>query len=245
MEKIVEKIVEMIEGKPMTTSVIVAKKFGREHRDVLRAIVNLDCSDDFRLRNFTQSSYVNKQNREMPMYLMTRDGFTFLCMGFTGDKAAKWKEAYIKAFNMMEDRLTQQNEALEWKQARLQGKAARKSVTDAIQRFVDYATNQGSKNASRYYSNITKMEYAALDLISQRETVPSNFRDTLDALDLAFLTTAEYIAKAAIEQGMTAGMDYKDIYTLAKQHVMRFADTVRITRIGETRINHPDLPKLK
>ena len=146
---------------------------------------------------------------------------------------------------MMEDRLTQQNEALEWKQARLQGKAARKSVTDAIQRFVDYANNQGSKNASRYYSNITKMEYAALDLISQRETVPSNFRDTLDALDLAFLTTAEYIAKAAIEQGMVAGMDYKDIYTLAKQHVMRFADTVRITRIGETRINHPDLPKLK
>lgn len=240
-----EKIVEMIEGKPMTTSIIVAKKFGREHRDVLRAIANLDCSDDFRERNFARTDYKSVQGHSKPMYRMTRDGFTFLCMGFTGDKAAKWKEAYIKAFNMMEDRLTQQNEALEWKQARLQGKAARKSVTDAIQRFVEYANNQGSKNAARYYSNITKMEYAALDLISQRETVPSNFRDTLDALDLAFLTTAEYIAKAAIEQGMTAGMDYKDIYTLAKQHVMRFADTVRITRIGETRINHPDLPKLK
>lgn len=240
-----EKIVEMIEGKPMTTSIIVAKKFGREHRTVLRSIETLDCSDEFRAHNFVRTDYKSVQGHNKPMYRMTRDGFTFLCMGFTGDKAAKWKEAYIKAFNMMEDRLTQQNEALEWKQARLQGKAARKSVTDAIQRFVDYATNQGSKNASRYYSNITKMEYAALDLISQRETVPSNFRDTLDALDLAFLTTAEYIAKAAIEQGMTAGMDYKDIYTLAKQHVMRFADTVRITRIGETRINHPDLPKLK
>ena len=240
-----EKIVEMIEGKPMTTSVIVAKKFGREHRDVLRAIVNLDCSDDFRERNFARTTYKSLQGHDKPMYLMTRDGFTFLCMGFTGDKAAKWKEAYIKAFNMMEDRLTQQNEALEWKQARLQGKAARKSVTDTIQRFVKYAHDQGSGNATRYYVNITKMEYAALDLISQREPVPSNFRDTLDALDLAFLTTAEYIAKAAIEQGMAAGMDYKDIYTLAKQHVMRFADTVRITRIGETRINHPDLPKLK
>ena len=240
-----EKIVEMIEGKPMTTSVIVAKKFGREHRNVMQSIDNLDCSAEFRELNFQRTTYKSVQGHDKPMSLMTRDGFTFLCMGFTGDKAAKWKEAYIKAFNMMEDRLTKQNEALEWKQARLQGKAARKSVTDAIQRFVDYANNQGSKNALRYYSNITKMEYAALDLISQRETVPSNFRDTLDALDLAFLTTAEYIAKAAIEQGMAAGMDYNDIYTLAKQHVMRFADTVRITRIGETRINHPDLPKLK
>ena len=240
-----EKIVEMIEGKPMTTSIIVAKKFGREHRTVLRSIETLDCSDEFRAHNFVRTDYKSVQGHSKPMYLMTRDGFTFLCMGFTGDKAAKWKESYIKAFNMMEDRLTKQNEALEWKQARLQGKAARKSVTDAIQRFVEYATNQGSKNATRYYSNITKMEYAALDLISQREPVPSNFRDTLDALDLAFLTTAEYIAKAAIEQGMAAGMDYKDIYTLAKQHVMRFADTVRITRIGETRINHPYLPKLK
>lgn len=238
-----DKIVEMIEGKPMTTSIIVAKKFEREHRDVLRAIANLDCSDDFRERNFARTVYKSVQGHDKPMYLMTRDGFTFLCMGFTGEKAAKWKEAYISAFNKMEAALLREADKLEWKQARLQGKAARKSVTDAIQRFVEYATNQGSKNASRYYSNITRMEYAALDLISQRETVPSNFRDTLDALDLSFLTTAEYVAKAAIDFGMSHGMAYQDIYSLAKQKVMAFADTVRITRIGEKRIIHPDLPK--
>ena len=239
-----DKIVEMIEGKPMTTSVIVAKKFGREHRNVLRDIENLDCSDEFRALNFERTTYKSVQGHDKPMYLMTRDGFSFLCMGFTGEKAAKWKEAYISAFNKMEAVLLRETDKLEWKQARLQGKAARKSVTDAIQRFVEYATKQGSKNASRYYSNLTRMEYAALDIISQREPIPSNFRDTLDALDLAFLTTAEYIAKAAIDQGMAAGMDYKDIYTLAKQHVMRFADTVRITKIGEKRLNHHDLPKL-
>ena len=77
----------------------MAEVFGIPHDEILRRIRNLDCSQEFRLRNFAESSYTNSQNREMPMHEMTRDGFSFLVMGFTGAKAAQFKEAYIEASN--------------------------------------------------------------------------------------------------------------------------------------------------
>ncbi|MEY4593576.1 MAG: hypothetical protein RIR18_2471, partial [Pseudomonadota bacterium] len=84
------------------TSIDISNRFGKQHKDVLRAIENLDCSLEFGQRNFAPSSYNNSQNKAQPMYEITRDGFTFLCMGFTGPQAALWKERYITAFNEME-----------------------------------------------------------------------------------------------------------------------------------------------
>ena len=91
-----------------TNSVLVAKVFNKEHGKVMRDIANLKCSNDFRAANFGLSSYVNEQNKEFPMYEMTKDGFTFLVMGYTGQKAAEFKEAYINAFNTMEAELKSQ-----------------------------------------------------------------------------------------------------------------------------------------
>ena len=91
-----------------TNSVLVAKVFNKEHGKVMRDIANLKCSNDFRVANFGLSSYVNEQNKEFPMYEMTKDGFTFLVMGYTGQKAAEFKEAYINAFNTMETELKSQ-----------------------------------------------------------------------------------------------------------------------------------------
>ncbi len=96
---------EIIEGHVTTTSNQVAEHFNKAHNLVLRAIRNLECSEDFRLRNFAQSSYRNEQGKEQPCYRLTRDGFVFLAMGFTGKDAAQWKEAYITAFNKMEQEL--------------------------------------------------------------------------------------------------------------------------------------------
>lgn len=81
----------------------VAQFFEKEHRSVLRDIRELDCSDEFRLHNFVQSSYKNEQGKKQPCYCMTRDGFVFLAMGYRGKKAAQFKELYIKRFNEMEE----------------------------------------------------------------------------------------------------------------------------------------------
>ncbi len=96
-------LIKRKEGELMTTSKIIAEVFGKAHRKVLRDIDVLDCSDEFREANFGLSSYTSPQNKNIKCFDITRDGFAFLCMGFTGKKAAEWKEKYIKAFNEMEN----------------------------------------------------------------------------------------------------------------------------------------------
>jgi len=95
-----------------TTSRKVAEVFKKQHDDVLKSIKKIECSDEFRLGNFSESSYTNQQNKVQPMYELTRDGLTFLCMGYTGKKAAKFKEMYIAEFNRMEQHIKDQQQAI-------------------------------------------------------------------------------------------------------------------------------------
>lgn len=97
-----KELVQVIDGKVVVTSVDIAKRFGKIHRNVMRDIRNLECSEEFRLLNFEQSSYITSQNKVLQCYQVTRDGFSILAMGFTGVDAMKFKEAYIIAFNAME-----------------------------------------------------------------------------------------------------------------------------------------------
>lgn len=88
-------------NRVVTDSLTVSEAFNKEHRNVLKDIRELGCTADFRRLNFEQSSYVNKQNKEMPKYLITEKGFTLLVMGYTGEKAMEFKERYIEEFETM------------------------------------------------------------------------------------------------------------------------------------------------
>lgn len=225
-------LVKVVNGMPVVISKVVAEHFGKTHRHVLESIRSeLKTAGDFGESNFRLSSYVSEQNKVLPCYEMTRDGFSLLAMSFSGQKAQQWKIKYIQAFNAMEQALKKDSDKLEWKQARIQSKEVRRNVTDTIKEFVDYATSQGSGSASKYYMNITKMEYAALELIQSKEKVPSGFRDTLDLLDLCFLQAAEQVCRAAIKEGMERKFPYKEIYLLAKERVTKYAETVTFARI--------------
>lgn len=105
-----ENLVSVNNGKIVTTSLQVAEVFNKLHRHVLRDIRNLECSSNFQESNFGLSFYhsklLNGGYKKQPMYYITRDGFTFLAMGFTGKIAARFKEAYINAFNEMERKLS-------------------------------------------------------------------------------------------------------------------------------------------
>lgn len=91
-------------GKVLTNSVLVAKKFGKEHKHVLEAIRKMMTAENSAvLQMFEESSYLNEQNKQQPMFIMNRDGFTLLAMGFTGNKAMEFKIDYIGAFNKMEE----------------------------------------------------------------------------------------------------------------------------------------------
>ena len=96
------------DGQLVVSSRQVAENFGKEHKNVLQSITELivQMSSAENLANlFIQSEYADKYGRMQKEYLMTRDGFSLLVMGFTGNKALEWKLKYIEAFNHMEAEL--------------------------------------------------------------------------------------------------------------------------------------------
>ena len=106
------ELVTVNNGQPITTSQAVAEKFGKRHANVLQAIDNIECSAKFKQLHFKlvmeSMTYIDKygkprtkQTKRVASCEMTKDGFTFLVMGFTGKQAAKFKEDYINEFNRM------------------------------------------------------------------------------------------------------------------------------------------------
>lgn len=100
-------LVRLSGDRLIVSSLDISNHFGKQHKNVLQAIDNLECSDTFRRLNFQPTVYhrpnpAGGKGIEARMYEITRDGFVFLCMGFTGQQAATWKERYIEAFNKME-----------------------------------------------------------------------------------------------------------------------------------------------
>lgn len=95
--------------KTFTTSLNIASVFGKNHKDVLRSIDNLHCSYEFKEKHFTLTEYIGANGKNRAFHL-TKDGFLFLVMGYTGSEAGKLKEAYINRFNLMENRLKEQQQ---------------------------------------------------------------------------------------------------------------------------------------
>lgn len=127
--------------KIYTESQVVAEVFEKDHKHVLSSIRELSetCSDEFSRTNFRPSTY-KVRGKEYPCYELTRDGFTMLAMGFTGEKAVQFKELYIKRFNEMESYITS------LRLARMEFK----DLTDNIQLMHDPTMNY-------HYSNETNM----------------------------------------------------------------------------------------
>ncbi|MEK2481870.1 Rha family transcriptional regulator [Providencia stuartii] len=98
-------IVTIKNHKAITSSLDVANYFNKLHKNVIQKIQSIECSEEFNQLNFKLVDYIDAKGEKRPMYEMTKDGFVFLVMGFTGKKAAQFKEAYIAEFNRMEAEL--------------------------------------------------------------------------------------------------------------------------------------------
>lgn len=107
-----ENLVEVKNNQIVTSSRQVAKSFGKRHKDVLRAVENIRAQNcALTSVMFYEDFYTAGTGKKYPMYLMNRDGFSLLVMGFTGQKAIEWKIKYIQAFNQMEQALKERQSA--------------------------------------------------------------------------------------------------------------------------------------
>ena len=103
--------VSLHDGRPAVTSLEVAKFFNKRHDNIVRDIRSImgNCPENFTALNFEVSNYLDETGRSLPMYIIYRDGFMLLVMGYTGKKALAIKLAYIEAFNAMEEELARRS----------------------------------------------------------------------------------------------------------------------------------------
>ena len=208
-----EKLVILKNEQALTDSLTVAEMFGKEHSKVVRTIENIigglpKNGDTPNL--FMKTWYKHPQNGERySKYLMNRDGFSLLVMGFTGKKALEWKLKYIEAFNQMEKIITEKHTA-EWIETRKQGMLTRKNETSVIQKLVEYAKEQGSEHSNMLYVTYTKLANKMAGVTS---------RETATNAQLNDLTTMERVIAGAVLDGMRDGIHYKEIYKQSKERL--------------------------
>lgn len=160
------ELVNIENGLLRVDSKVIADSFGKIHRDVIRAIEDLECSDLFRERNYAHSSYQSAQGKTLPCISMTKDGFCFLAMGFTGAKAAAWKEAFIDAFNKMESAVAAQR------------KGVMQSLAEAISMLEnDKAIASESAKALSRWKSIRKQHIEAVTIAHEKAQLVLNFSD--------------------------------------------------------------------
>ena len=102
-------ILSVKNNEAVVSSRQIAENFGKEHKVVLRAIENIKAQNCALTSMFFEATYIAGTGKAYPMYLMNRDGFSLLAMGFTGKEAVQWKLKYIEAFNQMEKQLAAQH----------------------------------------------------------------------------------------------------------------------------------------
>lgn len=202
---------------------VIAERFEKQHQHVTQAIENLISANPLVKSMFARDYYTTERGREYKEYLMNRDGFSLLVMGFTGAKALEWKLNYIEAFNLMEKAI-RERQSSEWLITRKQGKLIRRSETDTIANLIEYAKSQGSRNADKFYMTYSKLVNSLVGIGSgQRDSVPFKVISTIGFLEDMILHT--------IDEEIQKGTHYKEIYKICKangEQIVRFAYLPRL-----------------
>lgn len=199
---LVEIIGKRYEERLVTTSLKVAEHFEKEHKNVLQAIENL-VAENSAANFFILTTYRNR-GKEYPMYEMDRDGFSLLAMGFTGEKALRWKLDYIKAFNTMEKELKRiYTERQQWQIERDKGVIVRHILTDTIKMKV-----ADSPHKKFMYPNYTKLIYKTIFGKNMKELQAQygvkgkeSIRDYVTADELKQIESMEMLVSSLINCG--------------------------------------------
>lgn len=210
------ELVYLKNDEAVCSSLLVAEKFEKRHADVMRAIDNLVENDSTQncVQCFKRGTYKDSTGKSNKMYVMNRDGFTFLVMGFTGKKANEWKWQYIKAFNQME-KFIREKQTKTWIETRKAGKLTRKAETDTIKNLVEYAKAQGSQHADKLYMTYSKLA---------NKMAGVSKRDEATVMQLNNLSLMEHIILCVIDSGIVTGKHYKEIYQDCKKRLETVKD---------------------
>lgn len=201
-------------GQIYCSSRQVSEEFQKEHRNVLRDIENLDCSGEFNELNFERVTYKDAKGQKRPEYLMTKDGFTFLVMGYRGKKAAKFKESYIRRFNEMEQFIKSVNAA----------KLEHPAFTDAIMNAHEEPKHYHFSNEADMINRIV-LGMSAKKFREQRGLVKvESIRPYLDETQIKMIETLQ-----RVDIGLIVAIPN---YQLRKETLLRYYEQLQTKKIA-------------
>ena len=217
-------LVENDGKKVFTTSLIIANGVGIEHRAVIKLLkthsttATLSTFEMLKLSRGGRPVEYAKLNELQTTFLIT--------LMRNSEKVVEFKEKLTVEFYRQREiiaKLIAQQQNPDWQNVRADGKFIYRQKTDVIKRFVEYAEDQGSTSSGRYYTALAKMENKALFLIDMKY---KNLREIMTIKQLMQVSTADDVVEKALEDGMKDGLDYHDIYKLAKSRVVAFAEII-------------------
>lgn len=219
-------LVTLDHGEVWTTSLLVAEKFGKQHKDVLRAIEKKPCSDEFRQRNFAPAEYLDEQSKPRRMYRLSRDGFALVVMGFTGESAVSWQERFINAFGQMERELRRiviNRAQPDWNEARQLGKVDRRELTDAVQHLCERAHERGDSTTPLATWAMSATRTVTRALFETNAERIAAIRERLTARQLRRLAMAEQVYADAVLNCLGSDLHHRAINEQAKVSLLEFA----------------------
>jgi len=228
-------LVKMNNEHPVISTFDLFEKMGyKEHRMLKKVISdNQEGFDELgKMQLQLQKSNSNKAGRPVEGFMLNEDHFILLVLlAKNTPESIKLKIRVSKEFKRLKGvvaALVAQRKDPSWQNVRIDGKQVYSQKTDVIQNFVDYATAQGSKSAGRYYVNLAKMENNALFFFEQKY---SNLREVMTIKQLMQVSTADDVIEKALKEGMELGLFYKEIFKLAKERIIAFADIIGVSPI--------------
>lgn len=206
-----------------------------EHRALKKVIEsNTEAFEDYGVVRFEMQKPNAKGGRPTKGYLLNEDQFILLVLLARNSKEViQLKIRVAKEFKRMKQTISNliaQRKNPDWQNVRSDGKAIYLQKTDIIKEFVDYAKSQGSTSAERYYSNMATMENRALFFIERKY---KNMREIMTIKQLMQIATADDVIEKAIREGIDQKLNYKDIYKLAKDRVIAFANIIGKSHIHD------------
>ena len=207
-----------------TTSLKIAEGTGVEHRAIMQL---LKTHSGRKTLSTFEMSKVSRGGRPVEFAMLNEIQTTFLItLMRNSDIVVEFKEKLTQEFFRQRETIAQlvrQQKDPNWQNVRSDGKHVYLQKTDIIKQFVNYAKAQGSTSAERYYSNLATMENKALFFI---ESKYKNMREIMTIKQLMQIATADQVVEKAIQEGMDQELHYKDIYQLAKERVIAFANII-------------------
>lgn len=216
--------IEIWEDEARAGTFLIAQGFDRNHKKVLELVRKYE-SDFLDFGPLKRRKLKSTGGRAANEILLNEEQAMFLgALMKNNDKVVKFKKLLVSKFKEMRlllDSLQKRRDDPKLLETRKAGKLVRKTTTDAMQDFVEYAKSQGSGSPDRYYGNITKMMNGLLFIVEGKF---KNLRDVMSIHQLMTVSSAEQIIDRGLRDGMSKKRYYKDIYQDVKKRVMTFAE---------------------